>query len=41
MTKDELKFIEKEVLDELEASVEFARKSPFPKKEDAMDFIYS
>ncbi len=40
-TKAELESVEKDVLDELEAAVEFARKSPYPKKEEAMDFIFS
>lgn len=40
-TKAELESVEKEVLDELEAAIEFARKSPYPKKEEAMDFIFS
>jgi TPP-dependent pyruvate/acetoin dehydrogenase alpha subunit len=40
-TKQELESIEKQLIDELEAAVEFARKSPYPKKEEAMDFIFS
>ncbi|MCL4385610.1 MAG: thiamine pyrophosphate-dependent dehydrogenase E1 component subunit alpha [Cyanobacteria bacterium] len=40
-TKKELESIEKKVIDDLEAAVEFARKSPYPKKEEAMDFIFS
>lgn len=40
-TRKELEDVEKEILAGLEAAVEFARKSPYPKKEEAMDYIFS
>lgn len=40
-TEKDIEAADKAVLDELEAAIEFARKSPHPKKEEAMDYIFS
>ena len=41
VTSKEIETIDSKLIEELEAAVDFARNSPYPKKEEAMDFIYS
>ena len=41
LTREDLDKIEKEVENELHEALEFARKSPFPKPEDALDDVYT
>ncbi|MFQ5485179.1 MAG: thiamine pyrophosphate-dependent enzyme, partial [Desulfobacterales bacterium] len=41
LTEEDFVQIEKEVEDNMEQAIEFARKSPFPKAEEALEDIYT